>query len=106
MRRKPKSLLRKRNIGGYGRFDACSYGIPRWDDAKKKLVILLRSAITFIIFYEYDSDEQDAEEQKAWQERRGVWEALEISPELSKEDTVKLLTEQYEQALKQASFIC
>lgn len=33
-----------------------------------------------------------------------MWEVLEISPELSKEDTVKLLTQQYEHALKQASF--
>lgn len=50
-------------------------------------------------------DEEDAEEQRAWRERRGVWEVLEISPELSKEDTVKLLMQQYEQALKQASLV-
>lgn len=54
-------------------------------------------------YCECDRDEEDAEEQKAWRARRGVWEVLDISPELSKEDTVRLLSEQYEQALKQAS---
>lgn len=48
-------------------------------------------------------DEEDAEELEAWQARREAEEVLEISSKLSKEDTVRLLTIQYDQALKQAS---
>eukprot|EP00903_Cladosiphon_okamuranus_P014275 g13258.t1 len=46
-------------------------------------------------------DEEDAEELEAWRARRGTEEELEISPKLSKEDTLRLLTGQYDQALKQ-----
>lgn len=48
-------------------------------------------------------DEEDAEELEAWQARRGAEEGLEISPKLSKEETVRLLTIQYDQALKKVS---
>lgn len=50
-------------------------------------------------------DEEDAEELEAWRARREAEDALEISPKLSKEETVRLLTAQYDQALKQASWL-
>eukprot|EP00752_Nemacystus_decipiens_P009941 g8865.t1 len=46
-------------------------------------------------------DEEDAEELEAWRARREAEEVLERSPVLSKEDTVRLLTAEYDQALKQ-----
>lgn len=49
-------------------------------------------------------DEEDSEELEAWRARRGAEEVLEIGPKLSKEDTVRLLTAQYDQALKQACY--
>lgn len=108
MLRKPRSLLGKRSSEENGRFVGWMY--VRWSATKRcseKTIVLFHykyDKITpSIPCYECDSEEEDAEEQNAWQERRGVWEVLEIKPELSKEDTVQLLTEQYDQALKQAS---
>ncbi len=49
-------------------------------------------------------DEEDAEEEEAWREGRGVMEVLEVAPEMSKEETVRLLTAQYDQALMQVSW--
>ncbi|CAM9438750.1 unnamed protein product, partial [Ectocarpus fasciculatus] len=45
--------------------------------------------------------EEDAEEQEAWGATRGTEDVLRIGPELSKEEVVRLLATQYEQALNQ-----